>query len=86
MKTSLEDKRKEIFDLHQSWLRPDVPLMRKSVPSPTPKNENKQAQKEVQTDTPTSKRNWVIITVVSITVILVLLELLFFASELGWFK
>ena len=86
MKTSLEDKRKEIFDLHQSWLRPDVPLMRKSVPSPTPKNENKQAQKEVQTDTPTSKRNWVIITVVGITALLVLLELLFFAYELGWFK
>lgn len=86
MKTSLEDKRKEIFDLHQSWLRPDVPLMRKSVPPLALKNEIKKELKEVQTDTPASKKNWVVIAVISIAVILVLLELLFFASELGWFK
>ena len=86
MKTSLEDKRKEIFDLHQSWLRPDVPLMRKSVPPPAPKNEIKEVQKEGQNDTHTSNKNWVVIAVISAAVILVLLELLFFASEMGWFK
>ena len=82
MKNTLEEKRKEIFELHQSWLRPDVPLMRKTVPSSSPANPDHKSL----TSRAASESNWFIIVVVLVTAVLVLLELVFFASELGWLK
>ena len=81
MKPDLEEKRKEIFNLHQSWLRPDAPLMRQ--PSP-PKPANEAVQEE---DSPSSvKTNHTTILIVIITSILILLEILFFLYQTGLFK
>ena len=82
MKNTLEEKRKEIFELHQSWLRPDVPLMRKPVPSSTPANPDHESLASREA----SESNWFIIVVVFITAVFVLVELIFFASELGWLR
>jgi len=81
MKPNLEEKRKEIFDLHQSWLRPDVPLMRQAPPPAPAKDPTPNAE-----PVPVTKRNNTIVTIVFVTAFLVLLELLFFAHQLGWFK
>ena len=81
MKPNLEEKRKEIFNLHQSWLRPDVPLMRQ--PS-APKSSNEVVQ---EADSPSSvKTNHATIIIVVIASILILLEILFFLYQTGLFK
>ena len=82
MKNSLEEKRKEIFELHQSWLRPDVPLMRKPVPSSPVAN----PAHDSLAPAAASVSNWFITVVIFVTAILVVAELLFFASELGWLR
>ncbi|WP_221392245.1 hypothetical protein [Dyadobacter sp. NIV53] len=82
MKNSLEEKRKEIFELHQSWLRPETPLMRNPArPSATVNTEN-----EKVTNASISKKSRFNTAVIIITIIVVILEFLFFANELGWFK
>ena len=93
MNNSIEEKRKEIFELHQSWLRPETPLMRQPVPPPivaqkkiAPIKQKVVEQKEEKENELSPKTSWVVKAVVGVTAVLVLLELLFFASELGWFK
>ena len=81
MNNSLEEKRREIFELHQSWLRPDTELMRKPAPvKQTP------ILKEDLTEKPAiSSRKWIVKLAIAFAVVFILLELLFFAYELGWF-
>lgn len=82
MKNSLEEKRKEIFELHQSWLRPETSLMRRTAQPSAPVNT--EDKKEIHISASEKKR--FNIAVISITLIVVILEFLFFAYELGWFK
>ena len=83
MNDSLEEKRKEIFELHKSWLESSAPLMRKQAPVPAPKP----VKSETETpDTDAPKRNWKMIAILVAAGILVLLEILFFASEMKWFR
>ena len=88
MKNSIEEKRKEIFELHQSWLRPDIPLMRQPAPvqkSPDLKDESTKITAK-PTFTTNWNKNWVAIFVLVLAIILVISELIFFAFELKLFR
>ena len=82
MKNSLEEKRKEIFELHRSWLRPETSLMRKTDQPSAPVNT--EDKKEIHIAA--SEKDRFNIAVIIITIIVVIIEFLFFAYELGWFK
>jgi hypothetical protein len=81
MDSNLEDKRKELFELHKQKLGTDKPLMRKQAPvSPMPeqKPQNEKAQ--------TGRKNKMVIGIIGVTSVIVVIELVFLAKELGWFK
>ena len=89
MKNSIEEKRREIFELHQSWLRPDIPLMRQPTPvqkSPDLKEESTKAISQPAVNSTAKNRNWIASLVLIIALILVVSELIFFAFELNLFK
>lgn len=81
MDSNLEDKRKELFELHKQKLGTDKPLMRKQTPvslMPEQKPQIEKAQGE--------RKNKMVTGIVGVTAIVVIVELLFLAKELGWFK
>ena len=80
MSSNLDDKRRELFELHKAKLGTDVPLMRKPV-------EKVVVEKKVeQPKAPVSKRDKIKYAVFAVTGIIVVIELLFLAKEAGWLK
>ena len=81
MDSNLEDKRKELFELHKQKLGTDKPLMRKQAPVSLIPEQKPQTEK-AQAD----RKNKMVTGIVGVTAIVVIVELLFLAKELGWFK
>ena len=81
MDSNLEQKRKELFELHKQKLGTDKPLMRKQEPvSPMP--EQKSQTEKAQA----GSKNKMVIGIIGVTSVVVVIELVFLAKELGWFK
>ncbi|SKC04440.1 hypothetical protein [Dyadobacter psychrophilus] len=80
MSSNLEEKRRELFELHKAKLGADAPLMRKPV-------EKVVVEKKVeQPKAPISKRDKIKYAIFAVTGIIVVIELLFLAREAGWLK
>lgn len=78
MSSNLEEKRRELFELHKAKLGADAPLMRKPV-------EKVVVEKKVeQPKPPISQRDKIKYAVFVVTGIIVVIELLFLAKEAGW--
>ena len=83
MSSNLDDKRRELFELHKAKLGTDVPLMRK----PVEKVEKVVVERKLeQPRQPISQRNKIKYAVIGVTGIVVVIELLFLAKEAGWLK
>ena len=81
METNLDQKRRELFELHKAKLGTDAPLMRK--PIVTPVLEKKVAESR-EVNAPMSRRDKIKYGVIAVTSVVVLLELVFLAREAGW--
>jgi hypothetical protein len=81
MDSNLEQKRKELFELHKQKLGTDKPLMRKPAPvSPVQEKIPQTAQAAA------ASKNKMVIGIIGVTSVIVVIELVFLAKELGWFK
>ncbi|MCE7064949.1 hypothetical protein [Dyadobacter sp. CY326] len=81
METNLDQKRRELFELHKAKLGADAPLMRK--PIVTPVLERRVAEPK-KAKGPMSKRDKIKYGIIAITSVVVLVELVFLAKEAGW--
>ncbi|MCF2491050.1 hypothetical protein [Dyadobacter sp. CY347] len=80
MSSNLEDKRRELFELHKAKLGTDAPLMRKPV-------EKVIVEKKVEEPKqPISNKSKIKYAVIGVTGLVVVIELLFLAKEAGWLK
>jgi hypothetical protein len=80
MDSNLDQKRRELFELHKAKLGTDAPLMRKPIVTHV-------AEKRVQeVKEPSSNWDKIKYAVFAITAVVVIVELVFLAKEAGWFK
>ncbi|MCE6991040.1 hypothetical protein [Dyadobacter sp. CY323] len=77
MDSNLEQKRRELFELHKAKIGTDAPLMRRPVVVET--------KTEVQKKEPVTKKSKIKIAVIAVTSVVVIAELVFLAKEAGWF-
>jgi hypothetical protein len=78
MNSNLEEKRRELFELHKAKLGTDAPLMRRQVN--TTIVEKRIEEPKVLLPTKTKIKY----AIIGVTSIVVLIELLFLAREAGW--
>lgn len=82
MDSNLDQKRRELFELHKAKLGTDAPLMRKPIVTQVAeKRVHEYREKE-----PFSNRDKIKYAVFAITGVVVLFELVFLAKEAGWFN
>ena len=77
MDSNLEQKRRELFELHKAKIGTDAPLMRRPVVVET--------KQEVQKKEPATNKSKLKVAVIAITSVVVIAELVFLAKEAGWF-
>jgi hypothetical protein len=77
MDSNLEQKRRELFELHKAKIGTDAPLMRRPVVI--------EKKEEVHNQEPATTKNKLKLAVIVITSLVVIGELLFLAKEAGWF-
>ncbi|WP_031527447.1 hypothetical protein [Dyadobacter crusticola] len=85
MNSNLEEKRRELFELHKAKLGTDAPLMRRPVAAPAVAQKVKATDmREAEAKVPLTTRNKIKYVIIAITALIVLAELVFLASQAGW--
>ena len=80
MDSKLDEKRRELFELHKAKIGTDAPLMRRPIVTQV-------AERKVQeVREPISNRDKIKYAVFVVTGLVVVIELVFLAKEAGWFR
>ncbi|KQS33948.1 hypothetical protein [Dyadobacter sp. Leaf189] len=85
MNSNLEEKRRELFELHKAKLGTDAPLMRRPVAAPAVAQKvSATKMREAEPRAPLTARSKITYVIIGITALIVVAELVFLASQAGW--